>query len=327
VVSILLVVIVLLSFSHSCKFPDGTHSFSNRKRAKLSIYTSSSEDIDISTLPSNWDWRNVDGKDYTTPVRNQHIPKYCGSCAIFTATSVYQDRLQVAAKKQGWRLWPQVILSPQSVINYHLYGDCGGGLIDMVFGLMMIKGIMEESCCAYIADSGPMIHECQTYWERNATLTTITNHTMWLAVSTENYDIPIIRGAKDMMIEIYNNGPIACQMDATDNFVYNYTSGIYSEYLTPQARSSNHAISVGWASEPIPHWIIKNSWGTFWGENGYFRLLMNETNFNLGIEDECYAVTPDISPFKNIKKWLDPPASNPSPSTAASSPSNSTPKQ
>jgi len=87
-----------------------------------------------------------------------------------------------------------------------------------------------------------------------------------------------------MKAAIYANGPIGCGMDVTSEFEA-YSGGVYSQFvLFPQI---NHEVSVvGWGSEGSEdYWIVRNSWGTYWGEWGFFRIKMFSDN--LGIETDC----------------------------------------
>ena len=95
-----------------------------------------------------------------------------------------------------------------------------------------------------------------------------------------------------MKAEIFARGPIACGVHADMKFV-NYTGGIYEEVL--QQPQINHEIAVvGWGinEEGTEYWVGRNSWGTYWGEDGFFRIKMHENN--LGIEQDCCWAVPII---------------------------------
>ena len=72
--------------------------------------------IPESDLPTNFWWGNVNGVNYLTYQRNQHIPIYCGSCWAFASTSALSDRIKIMRKAQ----WPDVILAPQVLISCEL---------------------------------------------------------------------------------------------------------------------------------------------------------------------------------------------------------------
>jgi len=96
-----------------------------------------------------------------------------------------------------------------------------------------------------------------------------------------------ISGATNMQKEILARGPISCGIDA--NPILKYTGGIVSD----RGRSVDHVVSiVGWGTEANgkEYWIVRNSWGEFWGEMGFFRVEKGRNALKL--ESQCTWAVP-----------------------------------
>ena len=93
-----------------------------------------------------------------------------------------------------------------------------------------------------------------------------------------------------IMSEIYSRGPVAATINAEP--IVKYTGGVFSE--EGQSEQSNHIVSItGWGTDSttgIQYWIVRNSWGQYWGEMGYMRLEVGKNL--LGIEGEIAWATP-----------------------------------
>jgi len=93
-----------------------------------------------------------------------------------------------------------------------------------------------------------------------------------------------------MIQEIYQRGPIACNVAVPDSLEL-YTGGIYCDDTGDL--STDHVISVvGWgvSEEGEKYWTVRNSWGSHWGEGGYFRICRGVNN--IAIESSCSWATP-----------------------------------
>merc|ERR1712054_637503 len=93
-----------------------------------------------------------------------------------------------------------------------------------------------------------------------------------------------VAGERNIQAEVWARGPIAATIVVTPEFEA-YTGGIFND--TTGKKSLDHSVElVGWGIEgSTPYWILRNSWGTYWGEEGWFRLVRG-TN-NLGVEANC----------------------------------------
>jgi cathepsin X len=101
-----------------------------------------------------------------------------------------------------------------------------------------------------------------------------------------------LSGELAMMKELLN-GPITCGIACSNGFSYDYKAGIFED--TTGFMDIDHDVEiVGWGEEDgVKYWHVRNSWGTYWGMNGFFKIVRGKNN--LGIEADCAFVEPDIS--------------------------------
>eukprot|EP00009_Paramoeba_aestuarina_P001174 CAMPEP_0201506498 /NCGR_PEP_ID=MMETSP0161_2-20130828/433_1 /ASSEMBLY_ACC=CAM_ASM_000251 /TAXON_ID=180227 /ORGANISM="Neoparamoeba aestuarina, Strain SoJaBio B1-5/56/2" /LENGTH=252 /DNA_ID=CAMNT_0047900605 /DNA_START=179 /DNA_END=937 /DNA_ORIENTATION=- len=237
-----------------------------------------------SEVPITVDWRNMNGTNYLSTMRNQHIPQYCGSCWAHGSSSALADRLNIL--RGG--AFPTTYLSVQEIIDCGHAGSCNGGDDLGVWEYAANVGLVDETCNNYQAKN----QECTAF---NTCGTCNTS----LCYPVDNYkrykvsDYGQVRGYEQIKSEVANRGPVSCSIMATAG-LEDYTSGIYSECHNHIL--SNHIVSiVGYHHDPnnssdTPFWLVRNSWGTPWGEEGLFQIVMDVDgeDCNLGIEKHCH---------------------------------------
>jgi len=104
--------------------------------------------ISSENLPANWDWRDIEGTNYLSWNKNQHIPEYCGSCWAQGTTSAIADRFNIHL---GDKSITPTALSAQVIVNCQAGGDCNGGDPSVVYDWASTKGIPHSSCEQYVA--------------------------------------------------------------------------------------------------------------------------------------------------------------------------------
>ncbi|CAL8465221.1 g4756 [Coccomyxa elongata] len=240
--------------------------------------------------------------------------------------SVLSDRWNI--KRKG--AWPNTYLSVQNLIDCSDAGTCLGGWDSTVYEYAASKGVPPESCSNYAAvDSGTCTDLQQCYSCNPAPLENKTSgcvpvrHYQRLTVSEHGR----LSGREDMMAEIKARGPITCAINAT-SALDKYKDGIFAQYN--DNFTVNHMISVvGWGVENVngtdtEFWVVRNSWGDFWGDEGFFRVVTSQYQngtgdyYNMGIEKQCGWAIPDKF-VKAADLGFNPPIRTPKNSTSTSS--------
>jgi cathepsin X len=85
----------------------------------------------------------MDGRNYMSWTKNQHIPQYCGSCWAQGATSALADRFNIL---NDLKTPTPVALNAQAVINCYAGGSCNGGDPALVYEYAFNHGIPDSSC-------------------------------------------------------------------------------------------------------------------------------------------------------------------------------------
>ena len=251
--------------------------------------------VPLEDLPAQALWNNIDGVSYLTNIRNQHVPTYCGSCWAHAATSALSDRIKIARKAA----WPDINISPQVIISCETTDQgCHGGEAYNAFEWMANNEVTDETCSIYRARGLDNGQECSAM---NVCRNCNPGEACFVPDQYLVYGVDEfghVSGEENMMQEIAQRGPIACGIAVPEKLENDYTGGIFCDETGDM--EIVHDISVvGYGEEDgQKYWLVRNSWGTHWGEEGFFRVCRG-TN-NIAIESDCAWATPsDVSE----KKW------------------------
>ncbi|XP_041114514.1 dipeptidyl peptidase 1 [Polyodon spathula] len=228
-------------------------------------------------VPESWDWRNVEGVNYVSPVRNQAS---CGSCYSFASMGMLEARIRILTNNTQ-----TPVFSTQQVVSCSEYSQgCDGGFPYLIGKYIQDFGVVEEKCFPYIGKDSPctLKPECFRYY------------------TSEYHYVGGFYGACNealMKLELVKNGPMGVAFEVYGDFM-SYRGGIYhhtglTDEFNPFELTNHAVLLVGYGSDPgtgEKYWIVKNSWGTGWGEDGYFRIRRGSDE--CAIESIAVAATP-----------------------------------
>ena len=215
----------------------------------------------VDDLPDQWIWNDIDGTNYLTNIRNQHVPQYCGSCWAHAATSALSDRIKIVRKAA----WPDINVAPQVLISCSQDDGCHGGEAYNAFEWLNTNEGSDETCSIYRGrglDNGETCSsmiKCENCMPGQGCFVPDS----YYVFQTDEYGH--VSGEEAMMQEIYQRGPIACGI-AVPDALEKYTGGIFED--TTGDMNIVHDISVvGWGVEDgTKYWTVRNSWGESFGE-------------------------------------------------------------
>ncbi|XP_015881325.3 senescence-specific cysteine protease SAG39 [Ziziphus jujuba] len=223
---------------------------SSRNRFKGHICSSDSTTPfryeNVEAVPSSMDWRK---KGAVTPIKDQG---QCGSCWAFSAVAATEGITQLTTGKL-------ISLSEQELVDCDKTSDdqgCEGGLMDDAFEFIQKNnGISSEANYPYQAADGT----CNTQKEANRA-----------AKITGHEDVPA--NSEAALLKAVANQPVSVAIDAGGFEFQFYSSGVFTGSCGTELDHGVAAVGYGTSEDGTKYWLVKNSWGTQWGEEGYIRM-------------------------------------------------------
>ncbi|KAA8526302.1 hypothetical protein F0562_008495 [Nyssa sinensis] len=197
-------------------------------------------------VPSSMDWRK---KGAVTPVKDQG---QCGCCWAFSAVAAMEGITQLTTGKL-------ISLSEQELVDCDTSGEdqgCGGGLMDNAFQFIQQNhGLTTEANYPYKGVDAT----CNKNEE--------ANHA---AKITGYEDVPA--NSESALLKAVANQPVSVAIDAGGFDFQFYSSGVFTGQCGTSLDHGVTAVGYGTSSDGTKYWLVKNSWGAGWGEEGYIMM-------------------------------------------------------
>lgn len=206
-------------------------------------------------LPSKIDWRNKDGINWMTSVKDQG---QCGSCVAFGSVALIEAQYKISNNLPDLDL----NLSEQSAFSCSR-SKCGAGTgFSEVLDNAIKDGIPDELCMPYLSGNLGIDQACLPCQKQKDRSIKIDSYK-----TISDYGLGTVEEVKQALL----NGPLLTRMHVFDDFFY-YKSGIYKHEGGEGTYQGRHTVVLAGYDDETHSFLVKNSWGPYWGEHGYFRI-------------------------------------------------------
>jgi len=217
----------------------------------------------ITSTPYSFDWRNHNGQNWMTPVKDQGYG--CGSCWAFATIGIVEAKINIYFNDPDFG----ADLSEQDLVSCSDAGSCDGGSLSSALNYIKNSGVVDDPCFRYTARDDPCSNRCSNWYNR------LTDISDWGHVPLG--ETPI-ENTREYLID---KGPLAATLTMSGEF--DPVSGVYR--CTTVDWDHAHAVVITGYDNVGGYWIVKNSWGVGFGVepepiDGYFYVGLGECGIN-----------------------------------------------
>jgi len=217
--------------------------------------------VDTTQLPAAVDWRDLGA---ITAVKDQGS---CGSCWAFAAVEMLESYAFIESGELIELSAQQLTSCTPNSLECGGTGGCAGSIPQLSFGYTQLFGIVTEAEMPYVSGDFGQTGDCE--WDAE---------TMDASVFTRGYEILPRNDLDAVMNHVATVGPLSVAVDASRWSFYG--GGVFDGCDTEVNVVINHAVQlVGYGTDDTTgenFWLIRNSWGAGWGEDGYIKLMRND---------------------------------------------------